>query len=126
MLDELLTRGKAYNWGSLVMIKDNDGKLCNVIHQNRALTMENVIASTTDCLGVQSRKAQDNYLMVQCILNSLDSEGSKALRSSQYSYLHEGNPPQLCLSRYSYSTAKWRLPSKGGNTSFEKSTQKNL
>ena len=41
--------------------------------------------------------AQDNYLMVQCILNSLDSEGSKALRSSQYSYNHNGEPSAALL-----------------------------
>jgi hypothetical protein len=79
------------------MIKDNEGRTCNVILQKRALTMENVISSTADYLGKQTRKAQDNYLMVQCILNSLDTEGSKALRSSQYSYNHNGEPSAALL-----------------------------
>ncbi|KAI2494580.1 hypothetical protein MHU86_19950 [Fragilaria crotonensis] len=97
MLDELLMRAKDYNWNSLIMIKDNEGKMCNIILQNRALTMENVMASTISYLGTQSRMAQDNYLMVQCILNSLDTEGSKALRSSQYSYNHNGEPSAALL-----------------------------
>ena len=46
MLDELLMRIKDYNWSSLIVIMDDDGKKCNLIVQNRALTMENVIAST--------------------------------------------------------------------------------
>jgi hypothetical protein len=97
MLEELLMRAKDYKWNSLIMIKDNKGKMCNVILQNRALTMENVIASTTTYLGHQSRMARDNYLMVQCILNSLDTEGSKALRSLQYSYNHNGEPSAALL-----------------------------
>lgn len=97
MLDELLMCAKDYSWNSLIMIKDNDGKMCNVILQNRALTMENVLASTATYLGMQSRAAQDNYLMVQCILNSLDAEGSKTLRSSQYSYTHNGEPSAALL-----------------------------
>ena len=97
MLDELLMRAKDYNWNSLIMIKDNDDKTCNVILRNRTLTMVNGIASTASYLGLQSRSAQDNYLMVQCILNSLDTEGSKALRSSQYSYNHNGEPSAALL-----------------------------
>ena len=41
--------------------------------------------------------AQDNYHMVQCILNSLDTEGSKGLRSSQYSYTRSNGEPSAAL-----------------------------
>ena len=92
MLDELLLRVKDFNWTSLVNILDDEGKQCNIILQNRALSIENVIAAATPYLGTHTRMAQDNYMMVQCILNSLDADGAKALRSSQYPYTHGTEP----------------------------------
>jgi hypothetical protein len=92
MLDELLLRVKDFNWTSLISILDDDGKPCNIILQNRALSIENIICAATPYLGTHTRMAQDNYMMVQCILNSLDTDGAKALRSSQYSYTHGTEP----------------------------------
>jgi hypothetical protein len=92
MLDQLLMRVKDFSWDTLVSIEDDDKKAFNVILQNRALTMNNVANSARTYLGTQTRTAQDNYLMVQCILNSLDADGAKALRNSQYSYVQNGEP----------------------------------
>jgi hypothetical protein len=51
MLDELLMRVKDFNWTSLIIVMDDDKKPCNVILQNRALTMDIVINSGITYLG---------------------------------------------------------------------------
>jgi hypothetical protein len=91
MLDELYMRVKDFNWTSLIVIEDDHKKPCDLILQNRALTIENILASASTYLGKQTRATQDNYMMVTCILASLDTEGSKALRNSQYSYSKDGH-----------------------------------
>lgn len=86
-LDKLIMCVKDFSWDALVTIEDNNKKIFKVILQNRALTMKNVADSARTYLGTLTCIAQDNYLMVQlCILlNSLDTNGFKALCSSQYS-----------------------------------------
>ena len=55
MLDELHMRVKDFNWTSLIVINDDHNKPCNLILQNRALTMENIAASAVTYLGQQTR-----------------------------------------------------------------------
>jgi hypothetical protein len=52
--------------------------------------MEKVAATAISYVAQQTWAAQDNYMMVACILSSLDSEGGKALHNFQYSYLIDG------------------------------------
>ena len=92
MLDELALRANEFGWGGLLLIKDSDNVEHHLITGNRMLKMEDIIRATVGYVDRANRMAQDNHMMVTCILNSLTSKGAQALRDSQYSYLQGITP----------------------------------
>ena len=87
MLDELTLRSNEHGWDSLLLIKDSKDKEHHLITANRMLTMEEITMTADAYVDKSNRLAQDNHMMVTCILNSLTSKGAQALRDSQYSHL---------------------------------------
>jgi hypothetical protein len=92
MLDELQLRCKEFNWIPLITITDSNNIDRQLLINNRMLTLDDISKHALEYVGTNTRKAQDNHMMVACILNSLTAKGAQALRDSQFDYQINSTP----------------------------------
>ena len=112
MLDELALRSNEFGWGALLLVKDFDNARMHdlVITSNRMIKMEDIIRASTGYINRTNRMAQDNHIMVACIVNFLSQ---RELKLSAIPSIHtsRAQPRALpCSSRVSASTVKLKTP----------------
>ena len=73
---QLLRKVETYGWdvstGNILTIPDTENKPKNFITEYGYLTKTNLVLNAADFVGMKNRKAQNNHMMVECMLASID------------------------------------------------------
>jgi len=86
-LEEVQRRCIEFDCANLLEVAEADGIITrNIIDESRLVTLEDIREASTDYMGVESRDAQNNYMLQKCIMDSLTSEALIKLQHSEYDY----------------------------------------
>ena len=73
---QLLRKVKIYGWdtstGNILTISDTESNTKNFITEYGCLTKTDLVINAADFVEITNRKAQNNHMMVECILASID------------------------------------------------------
>ena len=76
--NQLKRKTENFGWGTgtgdIIHIKDVKGNFRNLITEYGCLSKEDIEAATADYLGKPKRAAQNNQMMLECILESITEE----------------------------------------------------
>jgi hypothetical protein len=102
-------RGRKYGWNDRNPNFDHDpsrqgifhvhagNDYTNIINNYAKLTLEQIRNSEEEYLNTETRKAQDNFMFVEAMINSLTATATVRIRNHEQEYLMDGKPSALLL-----------------------------
>ena len=91
---QLLRKVEIYGWdastGNILTVPDAESNPKNFITEYGCLTKTDLALNAADFVGVTNRKAQNNHMMVECMLASIDEACFYKISNEQDKYTITG------------------------------------